>query len=118
MCRRKASITLHLDRIPIRANNPIRIQKHREVLVRSNVGLEYSNRDLGLVRDVLELRDYLTDGHFTGIRFCRVIWSVEEDRNEIRCGGVLAENTIDGRVACLVFKRSKDLRARAWAEPD
>ena len=75
------------------------------MLISRSQGLEYSNRDLGLIRNVLELRVYLANGHFTGIVLCRVIWPVEEDGDEIRCGGVLAKNTFDGRIAsCLVVK--------------
>ena len=71
-------------------------------------GLEYSNRDLELICDVLELRVYLTDGHFAGLDFCHVIWPVEEDGDEIRCGGVLAENTIDGSVAGYLIAKGSE----------
>jgi hypothetical protein len=116
MRRCQGSTSLRLDRIPIRTSDPIRIQKYGEVLVRRYVGREYGDRHLGLIRDLRKLRDYFADRHLAGIRCFRVVWSVEEDRDEIRRAGVLTENRIYGRDAGHTLDGSKDLRAQTGAE--
>jgi hypothetical protein len=73
----KGSITRDLDSIPVWANDPIGIQQYREMLVVTEVGLEYGNRNLGLTRDVLEQGEHFTDGHFTSIRLTGVVWTIE-----------------------------------------
>ena len=61
--------------------------------------LEYRNRNLGLIRDALELGEYLADRQFTRVRLVGVIRSAEQDADEIWYGSVLSEDAIDGRVA-------------------
>ena len=71
------SIARYFDRIPVRANDPIGIQEHREMLVVSEAGLEHGDRDFALGRNVLEQGKYLADGHFAGVLLCSIIRPVE-----------------------------------------
>ena len=61
--------------------------------------LEYRNRNLGLIRDALELGEYLADRQFTRVCLVGVIRPAEQDADEIWYGSVLSEDAIDGRVA-------------------
>ena len=118
MCWGAGSTRRQWDHLPVWTNNPVLIQDHRPSLIARIITREYRNWDLGLIRNVGILGEYLRDSHGTGVRV-RGIWSVEEECDKVGCSQVLTENIVERNIACgRVLKVCIDDRLSVGAETD
>ena len=112
------SIRRQRDRLPVWANNPVLIQDDRPILIIGIGTREQRNWDLGLIRDVGILGEYLRDSHGTRVRL-RCILSVEEERDEVGCSLVLTENIVERSIASRrVLKSCVDHRRSVGGKAD